>query len=136
MDETAPPRACEMRPVAEEAFDAAPGSPDGPVSWTDLPRVVLERRHLMRNRLISATRENPAHSAFVAPPTKLVTTLREKGWRRDADRGSEAVAFLADVHGARFWLNPSDPATFAPRSLARDPETETVGTRQRRCRNA
>jgi Mrp family chromosome partitioning ATPase len=38
----------------------------------------------MRNRLISATRENPAHVAFDVLRTKLVATLREKGWRRVA----------------------------------------------------
>jgi len=46
--------------------------------------VPLDTRHLIRNRLISATREDPAHVAFDVLRTKLVATLRARGWHRVA----------------------------------------------------
>ena len=58
----------------------------------------LDTRHLVRNRLISATREDQAHVAFDVLRTKLVATLRARGWHRVAitsatpDSGKSFVA--------------------------------------------
>lgn len=55
-----------------------------PLLWPNLRRVPLDAKHLARNRLISATREDPAHVAFDVLRTKLLVALRAKGWHRVA----------------------------------------------------
>jgi|TARA_R110000851_G_scaffold49074_17_gene118170 Mrp family chromosome partitioning ATPase len=52
--------------------------------WPALRRVVLDRKHLAKHRLISATREDPAHVAFDVLRTKLLAALRTHGWHRVA----------------------------------------------------
>lgn len=93
-DESAFPLDPGMRAEPEETFAITPESFDipepEPVAWTerllwdDLRAVPLDTRHLIRNRLISATREDPAHVAFDVLRTKLVATLRARGWHRVA----------------------------------------------------
>ncbi|MDT8329024.1 MAG: CpsD/CapB family tyrosine-protein kinase [Roseovarius sp.] len=46
--------------------------------------MTLDAKHLARNRLISATREDPAHVAFDVLRTKLLAALRANGWHRVA----------------------------------------------------
>lgn len=53
-------------------------------AWAALRETPLDARHLTRNRLISARREDPAHVAFDVLRTRLVATLRERGWHRVA----------------------------------------------------
>jgi Mrp family chromosome partitioning ATPase len=53
-------------------------------TWAALRPVPLDARHLARNRLISASRDDPAHVAFDVLRTKLVATLRKQGWHRVA----------------------------------------------------
>ncbi len=57
---------------------------DPQAAWAALREVTLERKHLVRNRLISATREDPAHVAFDVLRTKLLAALRKQGWHRVA----------------------------------------------------
>jgi Mrp family chromosome partitioning ATPase len=53
-------------------------------AWAALRPVPLDARHLARNRLISATRDEPAHVAFDVLRTKLVAVLKREGWHRVA----------------------------------------------------
>jgi Mrp family chromosome partitioning ATPase len=46
--------------------------------------VTLDRRHLARQRVIAADRVDPAHVAFDVLRTRLLQTLRARGWRRVA----------------------------------------------------
>ncbi|WP_294613114.1 CpsD/CapB family tyrosine-protein kinase [uncultured Roseovarius sp.] len=68
-----------------EQVEGAKATPAGqPLLWPKLRHVALDARHLTRNRLISATREDPAHVAFDVLRTKLLATLRANGWHRVA----------------------------------------------------
>ena len=53
-------------------------------TWAALRPVPLDARHLTRNRLISASRDDPAHVAFDVLRTKLMGVLRKQGWSRVA----------------------------------------------------
>lgn len=50
--------------------------------WDQLPLEPPDKRHLARNRLISATRGDPAHNAFDMLRTRLMAVLAERGWSR------------------------------------------------------
>ena len=66
----------------EDAVDEVPAPL--PLLWPNLRSVPLDARHLTRNRLITARREDPAHVAFDVLRTKLLAALRAKGWHRVA----------------------------------------------------
>jgi Mrp family chromosome partitioning ATPase len=53
-------------------------------AWERLRTVTLDRRHLARQRVIAADRVDPAHVAFDVLRTRLLQTLRARGWRRVA----------------------------------------------------
>jgi tyrosine-protein kinase Etk/Wzc len=53
-------------------------------AWQALPELSLDEDHLSRNRIITASREDPAHSAFDVLRTRLLQALSENGWRRVA----------------------------------------------------
>lgn len=55
-----------------------------PGAWAALPSFHVNARKLERNRIITATREDPVHSAFDVLRTKLLRALRENGWTRVA----------------------------------------------------
>ncbi|KNG93887.1 hypothetical protein ATO11_09970 [Pseudaestuariivita atlantica] len=52
--------------------------------WHKLPTMSLSAVHLERNRIISATRRDPAHTAFDVLRTRLLQALSENGWTRVA----------------------------------------------------
>lgn len=52
--------------------------------WHRLGTQPLSAAHLERNRIISATRRDPAHTAFDVLRTRLLQALDEKGWTRVA----------------------------------------------------
>lgn len=58
--------------------------PGGSKAWDKLPTFPINARKLERNRIITATREDPVHSAFDVLRTKLLRALRENGWTRVA----------------------------------------------------
>ncbi|MGY3438337.1 MULTISPECIES: nucleotide-binding protein [unclassified Marinovum] len=84
-------------PVAKaaEAAERETPQPDTPMpapavskmldnAWTRLDSFPINARKLERNRVITATREDPAHSAFDVLRTKLLRALRDNGWTRVA----------------------------------------------------
>lgn len=76
-------RAPELTPEptpAEQPVAAA----DVEQAWAMLPELTVEKAHLARNRIITATREDPAHGAFDVLRTRLLQALSENGWRRVA----------------------------------------------------
>ncbi|MFC0157180.1 CpsD/CapB family tyrosine-protein kinase [Mameliella alba] len=89
--ETVPPLALTgMVPVTEQPASApasarAPQEPD-PVdsAWAGLSEMTVDKGHLDRNRIITASRDDPAHAAFDVLRTRLLQALHENGWRRVA----------------------------------------------------
>ncbi|WP_417205756.1 exopolysaccharide biosynthesis protein [Antarctobacter sp.] len=57
---------------------------DVDTAWAALPELTVETAHLARNRIITASREDPAHGAFDVLRTRLLQALSENGWRRVA----------------------------------------------------
>ncbi|WP_323767602.1 exopolysaccharide biosynthesis protein [Antarctobacter sp.] len=57
---------------------------DVDTAWAALPELTVEKVHLARNRIITASREDPAHGAFDVLRTRLLQALSENGWRRVA----------------------------------------------------
>ena len=53
-----------------------------PHSWDRLGTIPVVESHLESQRIISASRRNPAHVAFDVLRTRLVQGLAEQGWRR------------------------------------------------------
>ena len=58
-----------------------PRAPSGDL-WNRLPTLPMSAAHLERHRIISATRRDPAHTAFDVLRTRLLQALDEKGWTR------------------------------------------------------
>ncbi len=52
--------------------------------WDKIRSFAVDERHLERNRLISAAREDLAHTAFDVLRTRLLHGLRKNGWSRVA----------------------------------------------------
>ncbi len=52
--------------------------------WHRLGTQPLSAAHLERNRIISATRRDPAHTAFDVLRTRLLQALDDNGWKRVA----------------------------------------------------
>lgn len=73
----APEPTPEPTPAEQPAADVAQ-------AWAMLPELTVEKAHLARNRIITATREDPAHGAFDVLRTRLLQALSENGWRRVA----------------------------------------------------
>lgn len=53
-----------------------------PQTWDRLSTIPVNETHLETQRVISASRRNPAHVAFDVLRTRLVQGLTEQGWRR------------------------------------------------------
>lgn len=87
-DVRSPPEPSAPPPEAEPARDPRPGPGDMPESradlWHALPEFDINVKHLEKNRIITAERTDPAHSAFDVLRTKLLRMLRENGWKRVA----------------------------------------------------
>lgn len=60
------------------------GAPEPVMTWDQLGEIPIEQRHLDRNRVITASRQNPAHAAFDVLRTRLLQGLTEHGWTRVA----------------------------------------------------
>ncbi|MHA7867420.1 MAG: CpsD/CapB family tyrosine-protein kinase [Salipiger thiooxidans] len=52
--------------------------------WDDLADFSVDARHLERNRIVTAARQDPAHAAFDILRTKLLQGLANHGWKRVA----------------------------------------------------
>lgn len=50
--------------------------------WDNLRRVVPSANDLERNKMIAATRKDPAHVAFDVLRTRMTVAMRERGWHR------------------------------------------------------
>ncbi|WP_323765905.1 exopolysaccharide biosynthesis protein [Marinovum sp.] len=84
----AAPEHAEPAAAAQPAETAAPlktaDTRGGDGTWGRLPTFAIDAPRLERNRIITATREDPVHSAFDVLRTKLLRALRENGWTRVA----------------------------------------------------
>lgn len=89
------PVAAEPEPVAPVAepvvAQANPATPEvvepeveAPDPWTRIRKFPIDARKLERNRIVTATREDPVHSSFDVLRTKLLKALRDNGWSRVA----------------------------------------------------
>ncbi|MBS0123387.1 exopolysaccharide biosynthesis protein [Aestuariicoccus sp. KMU-90] len=58
--------------------------PDPVDPWSLLREFPVNDAHLTRNRIVTASREDPAHTAFDVLRTRLLQALQEHGWRRVA----------------------------------------------------
>ncbi len=85
-----PPPLALTHPVAPPAAPRAPQPRRKPVqlgsdsAWAALRTFDLDEAHLNRNRIVTATREDPAHTAFDVLRTRLLQALSENGWKRVA----------------------------------------------------
>ncbi len=59
-------------------------SPETEQMWRALGRFAIDPRHLRAQRVITASRDDPAHTAFDVLRTRLLQPMRERGWRRIA----------------------------------------------------
>ncbi|MBV2359549.1 CpsD/CapB family tyrosine-protein kinase [Thalassococcus sp. CAU 1522] len=58
---------------------------NGPdAQWRGLKSFTVRERHLELNRIITASRHNPAHAAFDVLRTRLLQALSDRGWKRVA----------------------------------------------------
>lgn len=80
----------DMVPVTRqpESTPASARSPQEPdtveAAWAALSEMTVDKGHLDRNRIITASRDDPAHAAFDVLRTRLLQALHENGWRRVA----------------------------------------------------
>jgi len=64
--------------------DAVVAPQDAASSWQRLSTFDLDARMLERNRIITAARQDPAHTTFDVLRTRLLQALAERGWSRVA----------------------------------------------------
>ncbi|NDV53959.1 CpsD/CapB family tyrosine-protein kinase [Salipiger sp. PrR003] len=74
--EAAEPVPAPRRPITRRA------TPQAGALWDRLPVLEIDSVHLERNRIITASREDPAHAAFDVLRTRLTQALAENGWTR------------------------------------------------------
>ncbi|WP_156883477.1 CpsD/CapB family tyrosine-protein kinase [Salipiger mucosus] len=86
----------DPEPDADGAAPAAPTQAEAPVAknsargtttadpWDALRSISVDERQLDRNRVITAGRHDPAHTAFDVLRTRLLQALAEHGWTRVA----------------------------------------------------
>ncbi|MCB1334321.1 MAG: CpsD/CapB family tyrosine-protein kinase [Roseivivax sp.] len=77
--DTAPAAPAVRRAAETDDLDDAV---DGP--WAELRSFAVDEAHLERNRLITAARNDLAHTAFDVLRTRLLQALRQNGWSRVA----------------------------------------------------
>jgi len=89
--ETAPPAEVPPAPAPVLALDperrvsdAVVAPQDAASSWQRLSTFDLDARMLERNRIITAARQDPAHTTFDVLRTRLLQALAERGWSRVA----------------------------------------------------
>jgi len=76
--------ATEPATAAPEPTDAENPEPETSDPWARIRKFPIDARKLERNRIITATREDPVHSSFDVLRTKLLRALRDNGWSRVA----------------------------------------------------
>ncbi len=59
-------------------------SSGGLTAWDRMGEFEVDEGHLAENRIITATREDPAYTAFDVLRTRLLQALNENGWKRVA----------------------------------------------------
>ncbi|MEM9579116.1 MAG: CpsD/CapB family tyrosine-protein kinase [Pseudomonadota bacterium] len=74
--------AAELRRRLVKPIPSTPSENPAPDTWARLKSIPVREAHLESNRVISASRHNPAHVAFDVLRTRLVQALTENGWRR------------------------------------------------------
>lgn len=79
-----PVEASAPAPAAPEPTDAENPEPEASDPWARIRKFPIDARKLERNRIITATREDPVHSSFDVLRTKLLRALRDNGWSRVA----------------------------------------------------
>ena len=77
-------REAENARAQVEADAASAPTPGTDQRWSALTPFPVDLAHLDRHRIVTARREDPAHTAFDILRTKLVQTLAERGWSRVA----------------------------------------------------
>ncbi|HBM59545.1 MAG TPA: exopolysaccharide biosynthesis protein [Citreicella sp.] len=77
-------REAENARAQVEADAASAPIPATDQRWSALTPFPVDLAHLDRHRIVTARREDPAHTAFDILRTKLVQTLAERGWSRVA----------------------------------------------------
>ena len=65
-------------------FHLPPALPDTNDKWASLGTVPINAEHLSASRIVTAVREDPAHTAFDVLRTRLLQALFDKGWKRVA----------------------------------------------------
>ncbi|MGR3377597.1 nucleotide-binding protein [Salipiger abyssi] len=73
----------ETVPAAAAAPEPKP-APQATPLWDALPTFAVDARHLERNRIVTAGRQDPAHAAFDVLRTRLLQALADNGWKRVA----------------------------------------------------
>ncbi len=72
-------------PQTAPVADPEPAVPhSNRVRWDKLRTFTVDEKHLNRNRVITASRADPAHAAFDILRTRLLQALRDRGWHRVA----------------------------------------------------
>ena len=77
-------RAMAVPPAPSPVPKEAPDSPVSAEAWSAIAAVETDLDHLQRHRVISFTRDDPAHATFDLLRTQLVKLCRQNGWRRVA----------------------------------------------------
>ncbi len=90
-NDTAPPAELPPAPAPVLALDperrvsdAVVAPQDAASGWQRLGTFDLDARMLERNRIITAARQDPAHTTFDVLRTRLLQALAERGWSRVA----------------------------------------------------
>lgn len=82
----APPESVQVADTPPE--QETPTEPAAPAVtttiWDSIPTFEVRVKHLEKNRIITAERSDPAHSAFDVLRTKILRMLKENGWSRIA----------------------------------------------------
>ncbi|SLN22438.1 Tyrosine-protein kinase YwqD [Roseivivax jejudonensis] len=82
------PAHATTRAVAHDAQDTArqtlPAADDPERLWASMPSFAVDDRALERNRIISASRSDPAHVSFDVLRTRILRALSDRQWRRVA----------------------------------------------------
>ncbi len=55
---------------------------DFEILWQSLPEFPVSPQHLRANRIIAATRDDPAYTAFDVLRTRILQPMKDNGWKR------------------------------------------------------
>lgn len=77
-----PPPAREVLRAALDAETTPQGTEDLAELWDRLPQMPVNEAAMVRNLVITARREDPAHAAFDVLRARIVRALGEHGWSR------------------------------------------------------